>query len=113
MTDPEFSDPPLVTSTPPQSGDEVKGAQIKDKVSLLVFVFIKRMCLSKSIDFIDSMVLGSHHKFLYFLLLIGTRESSTFYQRETKCILPKATENWVGNFVWTYWSSRLSWEGKP
>ena len=32
LTDPEFSDPPLVTSSPPQSGDEVK----KEKVSYLM-----------------------------------------------------------------------------
>lgn len=30
LTDPEFSDPPLVTSSPPQSGDEIR--RDKDKV---------------------------------------------------------------------------------
>ena len=31
LTDPEFSDPPLVTSSPPQSGDEVKPTSGKEK----------------------------------------------------------------------------------
>ncbi len=35
LTDPEFSDPPLVTSSPPQSGDEVR--RDKEKVHILVF----------------------------------------------------------------------------
>ena len=34
LTDPEFSDPPLVTSSPPQSGDEVKPTPGKEKVQL-------------------------------------------------------------------------------
>lgn len=32
LTDPEFSDPPLVTSSPPQSGDEIKALSAKEKV---------------------------------------------------------------------------------
>ena len=32
LTDPEFSDPPLVTSSPPQSGDEIKAISAKEKV---------------------------------------------------------------------------------
>ena len=31
LTDPEFSDPPVVTSSPPQSGDEVKGRVDKER----------------------------------------------------------------------------------
>lgn len=45
LTDPEFSDPPLVTSSPPQSGDEIR--RDKDKVTICHTLFpklISRTC---------------------------------------------------------------------
>ena len=40
LTDPEFSDPPVVTSSPPQSGDEVKREQ-KEKVTAELEILLR------------------------------------------------------------------------
>ena len=38
LTDPEFSDPPIVTSSPPQSGDEIRRDKEKVKNNLEKYI---------------------------------------------------------------------------